>query len=133
VKPLTYLEAVRSFDHAPLAASPAYAALRQALSDLANESADLDPAITLAGYLDAVRDMAATAPYGDMCNRCCLACARTHQHGDDEFPRPCDAYRTWWPHAAVRAGGGVTGTYRCGTGHEWTCWWSVDAAYLEIT
>lgn len=116
MKPLTYVEVVRSFDHAPLAASPAYVVLRQALSDLANESADLDPALTLAGFLDAVRDMAATAPYADGCERC-----------------DPDGYRAWWPHAVVREGAGLTGTYRCANGHKWTCWWSVDAAYMRIT
>lgn len=134
MSPITYVEAVRSFGHTALAASPAYAVLRQALSDLANESADLDPAITLAGLLDAVRDMAATAPYGDMCNLCGLACARTHRHADGEhLPLTCGSGRTWWPHAVVREGAGLTGTYRCANGHKWTCWWSVDAAYMSIT
>jgi hypothetical protein len=36
--PSTYSEAMRTFDHSHLVALPAYAALRQALSYLANQS-----------------------------------------------------------------------------------------------
>jgi hypothetical protein len=125
----TYRDAVRTFDHSALAASLAYGVLRQALSDLANETADLDPRLTLAGFLDAVRDMAATAVYGSMCRECGDACqAERHQHEPDEFPRPCGAYRLWWPCAAERKGERVRCAYRCGNSHAWTCSWLVDHA-----
>lgn len=85
----------------------------------------------LAEWLAAVRDMAVTAPYGDMCNGCCRVCARTHQHdGADAFPRPCGAYRMWWPHAAERRGKYVRGLYRCDGGHTWTCSYLVSMAAL---
>lgn len=104
----TYDTEVRSFSHAHLAAVPAYARLRQALSDFANEA----PRTALGAFLDALRDMAATAPFGDMCD----TCGRDH-------PQEYDMY---WPHAAERDGGWITGTYRCRRGHTWTCGYSID-------
>jgi hypothetical protein len=56
----TYDEAARSFDHSMLATLPAYARLRQALNDLADEAGEHD--VELAVLLDAARDMTATNP-----------------------------------------------------------------------
>ena len=100
----TYDEAVHSFDHTSLAALPAYTRLRQALSDLANESAG-QGGMELAGFLAAAQDMAATAPYADMCDHCTELA---------------------WPHAVKRDDGWITGTYRCGRGHTWTCGYAVN-------
>jgi hypothetical protein len=125
---VSYGEAVRDFSHAQLAALPAYGTLRQALSDVANETSGMK----LGDWRAAVLDMAVTAPFGDLCNGCCRACARTHQHDDaDTFPRPCGAYRLWWPHAAERRGEYIGGRYRCDQGHTWTCSWSVNIAALR--
>lgn len=115
----TYDEAVRSFDHAQLASLPAYAALRQALSDLANQSESGD----LGTWLAAIGDAATTTPYGDTCERCDMACKCTP---GAPFPHQCGAYRTWWPHTVERDGGWITGTYRCGRGHAWTCGYAID-------
>ena len=49
--------------------------------------------------------MTATTPYADMCERCT---------------------ELRWPHAVKRHGGQMTGTYRCGQGHTWTCTWTVS-------
>lgn len=103
--PATYADMVRDFDHAQLAALPAYAALRQALSDLANQGEAMD----LATWLAAVADMASTTPYGDVCQQC--------------TPR---SSRIWWPYALRRDSGKLTGTYRCGGGHNWTCTWTAS-------
>lgn len=96
-----YLGHVRSFDHSQLAALPAYQALRQALSDLANQ-AGLD----LGDLLAAVRDMTVTAPYGD----CCTSCGRGNIS---------------WPHSGVRHDGWLTGYYRCPAGHQWKCGYAI--------
>lgn len=109
-----YSKAVRSFDHAHLAEHPAYAAVRRALSDLANQAGG-----PLERFLDDVRDMAATAPYADNCEKC--------EYGPDE---PSDAFRlTAWPHAIDRDDGWLTCAYRCAKcGHRWTCGYAVGAA-----
>ena len=99
----TYASAVHTFNHAHLAAQPAYTRLRQALSDLANET----PPSELAEFLAAVRDMAATAPYGDTCPHCVNG--------------------PWWPHAVKREGSHITGTYQCERGHTWPCTWAIAA------
>ena len=125
---VSYGDAVRDFSHAQLAKLPAYGRLRQALSDVANETSGMK----LGDWRAAVLDMAVTAPFGDLCNGCCRACARTHQHDDaDAFPRPCGAYRLWWPHTAERHGEYIRGLYRCDQGHTWTCSWSVNIAALR--
>lgn len=98
----THSDAVRSFDHTNLAALKSYGPLRQALSDLANQA---NGAVTLAEFLDAVRDMALTAPYADCCTDC----------------RDRDPEMTW-PHAVDRSPDGwLTCHYRCRAGHVWTC------------
>lgn len=126
-----YREAVRSFDHVGIVAFPTYGRLRQALSDLGNEITE-NGGMELAAWLAAVRDMAVTAPYGDMCTPCADACRREgHDHGEDEFPRPCGAYRLWWPHADERTDEHIRGTYRCGQGHEWTCSYLISMAGLR--
>lgn len=113
----------RDFDHSALAAAPAYAALRQALSDLANETAETCPSMTLTDFLDAVRDATVTAPNGDMCRECNRACGCDSTRAE---AWPCDHYRLWWPHAVLRREHGYTGRYRCGSGHEWVCSFSND-------
>jgi hypothetical protein len=123
-------DAVRDFSHARLAALPSYGRIRQALSDLDNEIPDAG-GMGLAEWLAAVRDMAVTAPFGDMCNECCRVCARTHQHDADEFPRPCGAYRMWWPSAAERRDKYMRGRYQCDHGHVWGCSWLVSMAALR--
>lgn len=107
---VTYETAVRSFAHEDLALLPAYHRLRQALSDLANEAAEGELA-PLASFLEAVRDMALTAPYGDTCRECSRA-------GHD--------LQIFWPHSVIRTGGFIRGTYRCSNGHTWTCGYAVD-------
>ena len=113
-KPATaYGQLVRSYDHARLARLPAYQALRQALSDISNEAAESGEPFPLADFLKAVRDMALTAPYGDMCPRC------GHKGDSGEFT-------ICWPYAATRDGACIRGGYRCARGHEWTCSYLVD-------
>ena len=123
--PATYADVVRTFDHARLATLPAYAALRQALSDLANEIAG-QGGMKLPGFLAAVQDMAATAPYGDMCTRCSKECDQAHHHDAEGDPLSCGAYALCWPHAVERDGGWITGTYRCRRGHTWTCGYAIN-------
>lgn len=113
--PLTaYGRLVRSYDHTPLTRLPAYQALRQALSDMGNQATEAAEEFLLAGFLEAVRDMALTAPYAD----CCPSCGSR-------------VTEMTWPHAAVRDGSLIRGTYRCRQGHQWTCNYGVDLpAYL---
>jgi hypothetical protein len=129
----TYITGVRSFDHGQLARYPAYSKVREALSDLANQAGhDEDCTMTLAGFLEAVRDMALTAPYGDTCEACQRACLRQHprQPGED---KPCDcAYGAYYPHQVQREDEWLTCYYSCRAGHEWTCGYSVRAAYLAL-
>jgi hypothetical protein len=107
----TCLTALRSFDHSPLAALPAYPLLRQALSDVANQAAAAGRPVDLGMFLRAARDMAATAPYADCCEE-------------------CDGARIWWPHKVVCEGGWITGTYRCDSGHIWECGYSIAGVML---
>ena len=61
--------------------------------------------VDLADLLDAARDMTATTPYADGCERC----------GD------------WrWPHAVERDGGWLTCSYRCACGRIWTCGYAAN-------
>jgi hypothetical protein len=106
----TYLTALRSFDHAPLATLAAYPLLRQALGDVANQAAAGCP-VDLGMFLRAARDMAATAPYADCCEECADA-------------------RIWWPHIVIREGGWITGTYRCDSGHVWECGYDIAGVML---
>lgn len=100
----TYAEAVRDFDHQRIAELPGYPELRRVLNDL-SEVAGL-AGVTVAELLEAARDMTATTPFGDRCQRCGTLT---------------------WPHAAQIDGGGqMTGQYRCGcvAAPGWTCqWW----------
>lgn len=101
----TYSKEVHSFDHRSLAQLHAYQALRQALSDIANEA----QGVTLTDFLAAVRDMAVTAPFGDTCPNC------------------KDAYHMNWSHRVDRDGDWLKCTYRCHIcKHVWTCGYSVD-------
>jgi hypothetical protein len=77
----------------------------------------------LGTWLAAITDMAATAPYGDTCEQCDRACTCPP---DVPLLDTCAAHRTWWPHAVKRDGGWITGTYRCGRGHTWTCGYAID-------
>ncbi|MEU9839722.1 hypothetical protein AB0C69_10930 [Actinomadura sp. NPDC048032] len=120
----TYLTTVRSYDHTALSRLPAYRALRAALNDLATQSEQTD--LTLADWLAAAQDMAITTPYGDMCKECRDRCVRTNKDRGRGGLCPCDAYATYWPHAAVRQGDRIRGTYTCAQGHTWTCGWAVD-------
>lgn len=122
-----YPQVMRSFDHSSLASSPSYRALRLALDCVARESGESAPEMTLAGFLDAVRDMAITAVYADMCDQCTRACHRAgHEHPDDEWPRACNAYKSTWPHAAERKRDRMLCRYKCESGHEYTVNWAVD-------
>jgi hypothetical protein len=94
----TYEQAAGTFDHSPIAALPAYAAVRKALNDLAGQGGDCH--IKLAALLDAARDMVITTPYADVCDRC---------------------HEMRWPHAAERDGGWLACSYRCPCGNTWTC------------
>lgn len=97
----TYRNALRSFDHAPLAEANTYHALRQALSDFSNESR-----MPLGEFLTALRDMALTAPYADGCRAGCM--------------------HMTWPHAVERKGDGLQCHYRCPKcSTEWTCGYRV--------
>jgi hypothetical protein len=128
----TYRTAVRSFDHTQLARYPSYPQLRRALSDLANESGrdERCPVKTLDGFLEAVRDMTLTAPYGDNCRQCMDACTE-HPRRPDGGPCLC-GYQPNFAHRMEREGDSLHGEYRCPAGHKWTCSWHVDSAYLEI-
>jgi hypothetical protein len=107
----TYRTAVRSFDHQALATIAAYPALRQALSDFGNEAGH----VSLADFLDAVRDMALTAPYGDSC-----------QHCKDPSADDGTYMQMAWPHAVDRKGDWLRCTYLCPRcSATWTCGYSV--------
>jgi hypothetical protein len=112
VTPLTeYGNLVRSFDHHRFASLPAYQALRQALSDIGNQSAEAGGR-PLAEFLEALRDMALTAVYGDCCPQCGVSAGMA------------------WPHAALRDGQFIRGHYRCPAGHTWMCSYHVDISAL---
>ena len=119
----SYLTEVRGFDHSSLAELPSYTRLRQALSDLANEASAADGEVSLAVWLESVRDMTLTAPYGDACNTCSKRCSAEHD-AVGACPQGCLA--TWWPHAVRREGDWIVCTYACGAGHAWTCGYAVD-------
>jgi hypothetical protein len=86
---ITYATEVRSFDHSQLATLPA-------------NQADMT---TLGEFLDAVRDMALTAPCADN----------------------CDAGHCTWPYAVQREGGWLHGRYWCPTcRRKWRCGYAVD-------
>lgn len=122
-----YPQVLRYFDHEELAKSPSYHALRLALSCVANESHETDPELTLAGFLDAVRDMVATTIYGDMCKDCSQAChAEKHLHDGEEYPLSCGSYRTVWPYGGEPAGDGMRCWYTCENGHGWECTWGIN-------
>ena len=104
-----YGERVGSFDHAKLSRLPAYQVLRQALSDISNQAKESGQRVTVAEFLDALRDMALTAPYGDCCPRC--------GSGVDGLS---------WPYAGTRKGDYLVGEYRCSKGHTWPCTYLVD-------
>ena len=107
-------ERVRDFNHAELARLPAYQALRQALSDISTQAAASAHPVTVAGFLEAVQDMALTAPYGDCCPRC-----------------GSEVGGLSWPHAGSRKGGYLTGEYQCARGHVWPCTYLADLpAYM---
>jgi hypothetical protein len=95
-----------------MARLPAYAALRQALDDIATHAQA--EGMTLGEFLDALHDMGATTPFADSCQHC--------QDPDDTGP--------WWPHAATRDGAWITGTYRCARGHQWTCGYAITITAL---
>ena len=104
-----YGERVRSFDHTQLSQLSAYQALRQALSDIGNQTEESAPPVTVAEFLDAVQDMVLTAPYGDCCPHC--------GSGADGLS---------WPHAGTREGDYLRGEYHCRRGHTWQCTYMVD-------
>jgi hypothetical protein len=118
-----YHRLVRSFDHSDLAALPAYPALRQALGDIACQVADT----ALAAFVAAVRDMAVTAPFADLCGACSDDCARDHRPGPDDGPCRC-GQSCYWPYAAARKADWITGSYRCRQGHTWTCGYPISIA-----
>jgi hypothetical protein len=124
IRPRTgYHRLVRSFDHSDLAALPGYPALRQALGDIASQMA----VTALAAFAAALRDMAITAPFADLCGTCCDQCARDHPPGSDGRPCRCGD-SCYWPHAAARADDWITGSYRCRQGHTWTCGYPISTA-----
>jgi len=106
-----YHRLVRSFDHSDLAALPGYPALRQALGDIASQVPDT----ALAAFAAAVRDMAVTAPFADLCGTCSDHCARDHPPVSEDEPCRCGQF-CYWPHAAARTDDWITGSYRCATG-----------------
>jgi len=118
-----YHRLVRSFDHSDLAALPGYPALRQALCDIASHVADS----ALAAFAAAVRDMAVTAPFADLCGACNDECSAGHPHGPDGRPCRCGDY-CYWPYAAARKTDWITGSYRCRQGHTWTCGYPISIA-----
>lgn len=115
---VTYDSAVRSFNHASIARLAAYPALREALNDLCNQSAE----VTLAELLDAVRDMTLTAPFADCCDVCRRHPAYLSPDGDPNYLKMA------WPHAVTRKGDWLSCTYRCPRcSHTWTCGYSVHS------
>lgn len=111
---LTYEDVARAFAHAKFARHPANYKLRQALSDLANEMTGDQP-VSIAGWLEAVRDFAATLPYGDMCPQCARDEGR-HVLG--------------WPYSTTVHDGFLRGTYSCDRGHQWSCSYIVNLPRL---
>lgn len=108
----SYESEVRSFDHERLAHFEPYHRLRQALNDLSNEASEH---VKLGEFLDAVRDMALTAPYADTCPAC-------------RGKEPGNYLQMTWPHAVERDDGGwLDCTYRCPRcAHVWHCGYAVD-------
>lgn len=106
--PSTYQTLVATHDHHNLAMLPAYAALRQAMSDLANQHDDG----LLADFVRAVLDMASTTPYADACSG--------HREGTG-------CRELAWPYAVGRNGDWLTCSYRCpACRNTWTCGYAVD-------
>ena len=121
----TYDTIISSYDHEQIAALPAYSALRKALSDIGNEAAARG-GMKLGEFLAALRDMAATAPFGDMCNRCFNDCWRNHHHSEAAYGTRPRRFQISWPYAVERKGEYITGTYRCDRGHVWTCTYAIS-------
>lgn len=107
----SYESEVRSFNHENLANFESYHRLRQALNDLSNEASEH---VTLVELLDAVRDMALTAPYADSCPTC-------------RGKTPDNYLQMTWPHAVERKGDYLTCTYRCPRCDQtWNCSYAVN-------
>lgn len=118
---VTYNTAVRSFNHAKIAQLAAYPALRDALNDLCNQGEE----ITLAELLEAVRDMALTAPFSDCCDVCRRHPDYLRPDGDPNYLVPA------WPYAVERKGDWLNCKYRCPRcSHVWTCGYSVHSPGL---
>lgn len=113
---LSYYDIIRSHRHEQIAALPSYSALRHVLSEIGSEAADCG-GIKLSEFLDALRDMVGTVPFGDVCDECW----RDHKHGTPEPHDPRGDDMITWPHLVKRHGEFITGTYRCKNGHTWTC------------
>ena len=122
-----YHRLVRNFDHSDLAALPGYPALRQALGDIASQVPDT----ALAAFAAAVRDMAVTTPFADLCGTCSDQCACDHPPGPDGGPCRCGD-SCYWPHAAARTDNWITGSYRCRQGHAWTCGYPISIAHARL-
>lgn len=116
----TYKNAVRTFDHGQLAAIPAYHKLREALNELClSEDAE---GTTLEGLLDAVRDMALTAPFADSCPHC---------RGDAGDAENGTYLQAAWPHAVKRKNDWLTCSYLCPRcSAAWTCGYSVRSVEI---
>lgn len=84
------------FVHKELVGLPSYDKVRQALSDLANESAGVG---TFGEFVSAVADMARTSCYGDGCREC---------------RRSTGSVRLVFPHEGVASGEtGIRCNYEC--------------------
>ena len=123
---ITRDEMIKNFDHGAIADLVEYAEFRKALNDLANVIYRERDGLSLAWFVDEVRNMVLTMVHADCCD--CFHERRPHGLGYNENNPMCTA----WPFRIELDGhGGLKGYYRCACcGHLWPCWYAVNTIGL---
>ena len=104
------------YDHRHLVTLPEYHEARAAVDRLLNAM----PSGSWQGAYTLLREMAATAYAGDVCDRCALA-----------DPDVESSYAPRYPIRVVPEESGICCSYLCRTcGHGWTSWWTDDPSLL---
>jgi hypothetical protein len=111
---------VAPFDHTRLAQVPEYQVAAKALDALVHATRNANIEVAQAKWLQAVTDMAASLPYGDMCTQC-----------RDSDPSAANGPN--FPVAIeLKNSEQLTAHYECGDcGHRWTTSWAVDLPDLS--
>lgn len=118
---------VWTFDHSAIAELAEYAAASKAIDDLAHTVRAAGTKTNHVEWLEAVKEMAAALPYGDMCQACWDRRATTSEDTDASPSLP----PTPAPLAADVDGDSLRGRYVCPTcGFHWQCSYSVKFPHM---